>query len=167
MIFRKTKTEDIPRVMEIINKGKAYFKSEGIDQWQNGYPNEETIETDINNGEGYILERDNEIVGTVAVSFNGEATYDKIYEGSWLTSGDFGVIHRIAVDSDLKGEGLAGQIFKSVQALCLKNSVHSIKIDTHKDNQSMRKSIAKNGFAYCGVIYLEDGSERVAFEINF
>lgn len=42
MILRQTKLEDISRVMEIINQAKCYFKENGIDQWQDGYPNEET-----------------------------------------------------------------------------------------------------------------------------
>ena len=40
----------------------------------------------------------------------------------------------------------------------------SIKVDTHKDNISMQKLLRKNDFKYCGIIYLEDGSERIAFE---
>ena len=43
MILRQTKLEDISRVMEIINQAKCYFKENGIDQWQDGYPNEETV----------------------------------------------------------------------------------------------------------------------------
>ena len=39
-----------------------------------------------------------------------------------------------------------------------------MKNDTHKDNQSMQRMQAKNGFEYCGLIYLEDGAERIAFE---
>ena len=50
MILRKTKTTDIPRVMEIINQAKQYFKENDIDQWQDGYPNNMTIQEDIKNG---------------------------------------------------------------------------------------------------------------------
>ena len=47
MILRPTKIEDISRVIDIINQAKTYFKNNDIDQWQDGYPNEETIEKDI------------------------------------------------------------------------------------------------------------------------
>ena len=49
MILRPTKIEDISRVIDIINQAKTYFKNNDIDQWQDGYPNEETIEKDIEN----------------------------------------------------------------------------------------------------------------------
>ena len=40
----------------------------------------------------------------------------------------------------------------------------SLRIDTHEGNLAMRKMLAKNGFVYCGVIYLAGGDKRVAYE---
>ena len=67
MILRPTKIEDISRVIDIINQAKTYFKNNDIDQWQDGYPNEETIEKDIENNEAYVLEEDGVILGTCMV----------------------------------------------------------------------------------------------------
>ena len=61
MILRQTKLEDISRVMEIINQAKCYFKENGIDQWQDGYPNEETIKKDIEKNEAYVLVDEDQI----------------------------------------------------------------------------------------------------------
>ena len=164
MKFQKSVEADIRSIMKIIKQAQDYFKEQGIDQWQNNYPNPDTIKNDINKEEGYVLIEDNEILGTAAVSFKGEKTYDNIYDGKWLGNEKFVVIHRIAVNSNLKGKGLAGEIIKNVEKLCLDKNVHSIKMDTHEDNISMQNSLKKNGFKYCGVIYLEDKSKRIAFE---
>ena len=43
MKLRHTTINDLPEVIEIINQAKLYFKNEGIDQWQDGYPNEDSI----------------------------------------------------------------------------------------------------------------------------
>ena len=40
----------------------------------------------------------------------------------------------------------------------------SILIDTHRQNIPMQRTLKKNGFTRCGVIYLEDGSERIAYQ---
>ena len=77
---------------------------------------------------------------------------------------NYAVIHRIAVDHELKGIGLSSEMIKQTELMCNKKSVGSIKVDTHEDNQAMQRSLIKNGFDYCGVIYLADGSKRVAFE---
>ena len=74
------------------------------------------------------------------------------------------MIHRIAVDNRYKGTGLSSDIIKEVEQLCLEKGVHSIKVDTHQDNKSMQKLLQKNNFTSCGIIYVEDGSPRIAFE---
>ena len=99
-----------------------------------------------------------------SISFDGEKTYESIYEGKWITNNKFAVIHRIAVDNNYKGLGLSSKIIKYVEELCLNKDVYSIKIDTHEENISMQKLLEKNDFKYCGIIYLADKSKRVAFE---
>ena len=164
LALRYTKLEDIERVMEIIKQAQQYFKEKGINQWQNGYPNAKVIENDIKNGHSFVLIKNNEIVGTIAISFEGEVTYNKIFEGAWKSNDNYAVIHRISVDHDLKGIGLSSEMIKQTELMCNKKSVGSIKVDTHEDNQAMQRSLIKNGFDYCGVIYLADGSKRVAFQ---
>ena len=164
MKFRKTIIEDIKNVMQIIDDAKEYFRKNGIDQWQNGYPNSDVIYGDIKNNSSYVLESENRILATAMVSFEEDKSYKNIYHGKWLNSGDYAVIHRIAVNEKYKGNGIASDIIKEVENLCKENKVNSIKIDTHKDNISMQKLLEKNDFKYCGIIYLEDGSQRIAFE---
>jgi len=164
MEFRKSVETDINNIMKIIRQAQAYFKEQGIDQWQNGYPNSETISNDIEDKNSYVLLKDNKIVATAAVSFDGESTYDSIYEGEWITNNEYAVIHRIAVDNTYKGLGLSSEIIKNVEQLCLTKGVHSIKIDTHEENISMQNLLKKNKFKYCGIIYLEDRGKRIAFE---
>lgn len=164
MEFRKSVEADIYDIMSIVHQAQSYFREHGINQWQNGYPSIETIKNDIKNGYGYVLLKDAIIVGTAAVSFDGEKTYDSIYNGRWLSNNEYAVIHRIAVGSDYKGIGLASMIIKNAEEMCLKGGVHSIRIDTHKDNLSMQRLLQKNGFQYCGIIYLMDKSERMAYE---
>jgi hypothetical protein len=73
-------------------------------------------------------------------------------------------IELLAVNNNYKGLGISSKIIRNVEQLCLKKSVYSIKVDTHEENLSMQKMLKKNQFQYCGVIYLEDGSKRIAFE---
>lgn len=164
MKLEKSNKKDISKIMNIIGQAQQYFKSNNINQWQNNYPNEDTINSDIEKGESYKLVDEDEIIGTVAISFNGEPTYENIYEGKWLTNGAFGVIHRIAVESSYKGKGVASEIIKFTEEICIKNNVNSIRVDTHEENTSMQKLLNKNGFEYCGIIYLADKSKRIAFE---
>lgn len=164
MEFRRAVEEDINNIMNIIKQAQAYFKEKGINQWQDNYPNNKTISSDIAEKNSYVLIKDNNIVATAAVSFDGEKTYESIYEGEWISNNEYAVIHRIAVDNTYKGSGMSSQIIKNVEQLCLNKGIYSIKVDTHEENISMQKLLKKNKFQYCGMIYLEDRSKRIAFE---
>lgn len=163
MEFRGAVITDLNEILDIIRQAQDYFKNKGIDQWQNNYPNANVISNDIESKRGYVLVDGDIIVGTVSVSFDGEKTYDHI-EGEWLSSIDYAVVHRIAVRAEHKGKGLASVILKNIEHICQQKGIHSIRIDTHEDNLSMQRTLQKNGFTYCGVIYLQDGSKRLAFE---
>lgn len=164
MEFRNAVKTDIKDIMNIIKQSQAYFKEAEINQWQNNYPNNDTISNDIDKKDCYVLLMNDNIVATIAVSFDGEKTYECIYEGQWITNNKYAVIHRLAVDNKHKGLGLSSQIIKNVEQLCLNKSIYSIKVDTHENNLPMQKLLYKNKFKHCGVIYLEDGSKRIAFE---
>lgn len=164
MEFRKADSTDIPAVMAIIGQAQAYLREHGIDQWQNHYPNAATIRRDIERKNSYVLQKDGKAVATVAVSFDGEKTYDRIYEGEWMSRGPYAVIHRIAVDDRWKGLGLFSLIVRHVEGLCRSRGVPCVRVDTHEKNRSMQSALKKNSFQYCGVICLDDGSKRIAFE---
>lgn len=165
MTFRKSVLNDVKDIINIISQAQKYFKNNNIDQWQNGYPNNESIETDISYGESYVLcDKDKKIAGTCALSFRGEKNYLVIENGNWKKDIPYAVIHRIAVEESVKGKGIASIIMKEAEKICLEKGIKSIRIDTHRDNKSMQKLILKNGFEYCGIIYLPDGAERLAYE---
>lgn len=164
MELRKALESDIENIMAIIKQAQEYLRKKGINQWQNNYPNTDVIMNDIKNGYGYVLLKNGNIVGTVAVSFDGEETYKTIYEGNWLSNYKYAVIHRMAICNELKGIGLGSVIIKHIEKMCLDKGVKSIRIDTHEDNISMQRLIEKNGFKYCGIIYLKDRSKRLAYE---
>ncbi len=182
MNFRKSTYDDVNKILKIIEKAKIELKKMGLNQWQNGYPNRKVIENDVKKGISYVLEDTGEndsqksfekkiisgkIIGTVVLSPEKESSYSKI-EGKWITDDDYVVIHRLAVDTDIKNKGIATKILEFSEKICLEQKILSIKTDTHENNEPMKKLLAKNGFRYCGVIYLNDGIEagekRIAYE---
>lgn len=164
MVFRQAKDTDAKEIMSIIVEAQAYLKREGINQWQNGYPNLESVYCDISKGKAYVIVANEQIIASAALSFNDEKTYDAIYEGQWINEGSYGVIHRVAVAEACKGSGIAGRLFEHLERMCKANGAKSIKIDTHEHNKSMQRLLEKLEFQKCGIIYLADGNKRIAFE---
>ena len=96
------------------------------------------------------------IVAYFALLPSPEPTYDVI-DGAWLTDEPYGVIHRMASCPEVHG------IFSTIIDYAASRYAH-LRIDTHRDNRIMQHLIEKHGFTYCGIIWLEDGTERLAYE---
>lgn len=166
MLIRKSTAADIPSLMDIFDEARKTIAALGIDQWHNGYPSEDVILADIEKKQSYLCETGGKICGTFAMIDDGEPTYDKIYDGEWLTgnSRDYVAIHRVAISVSNRGSGISGKIIDYAADFAKNIGRKSLRIDTHRGNVVMRRMLEKNGFAFCGVIYLSSGEERVAYE---
>ncbi len=160
MVVRKSNVNDIPAIMQIVNHAKQQMHKNGIDQWQDGYPNEATILQDIQLNCSYVVQQDQTIVGTVCLMISDEVSYHHIENGRWLNQQPYLVIHRIAVMQ----RGMAGILLDEAIHLAVENDIYNIRVDTHEDNIAMRRFLSKNGFQECGVIYLENHSKRIAYQ---
>ena len=166
MRLQLSTTSDIQSILKIINDAKVYLKSQKIDQWQNGYPNQTQIERDIANNESYVLINDtNQVIATSMFSIRPEPTY-KIIDGEWKIkeSEKYGVIHRLAIDKNHRKKGIASHLLNEFHLLLDKQQIRSLKIDTHEDNHEMQCLVKKLGYVYCGIIFTEYNAKRFAFE---
>ena len=151
--------KDGERLMEVFAAAKGIMAADGnVNQWTDGYPSLDIVQSDIEKDGGFVVEDDGKIVAYFAFLPSPEPTYDKIYDGKWLNnSKPYHVIHRIASFPEAHG------IFKSIMEFCFANE-RNIRIDTHRDNKIMQHNIEKHGFKYCGIIHLANGDERLAYQ---
>lgn len=155
----KAKNSDLNQILEIYALAKNFMRNNGnTSQWQGNYPSEELLLEDIKAGELYILKDKKLIEAVFLISLNRDNTYNYI-QGQWLNDDDYAVIHRVASRGRKKG------VLKEIINFCLTKSVN-IRIDTHESNEVMKSLVLKNGFVYCGKIFLEDGSERLAYHLS-
>ena len=86
-----------------------------------------------------------------------DPTYAEI-EGAWQdTATPYGTIHRIGSDGTRRGV-----LHECVDWAAQR--ISHLRVDTHADNHVMQRCILREGFSYCGVIHVADGTPRVAFE---
>jgi hypothetical protein len=162
MILRKAVIAELSFIWDIIQQAIEQRKQDGSDQWQNGYPNEQTIKDDITKGYAYVLIDNNVIIAYAAIIFDVEPAYNDI-KGKWLTNGDYVVIHRVASSNSVKRKGVATNLFMMIEDLCIEKKVHSIKVDTNFDNIPMLKILNKLNYTYCGEVFFGNAL-RKAFE---
>jgi GNAT superfamily N-acetyltransferase len=160
--FRKAEISDINAIWAILQHAILSRKKDGSEQWQDGYPNPEIIQKDIEKGEGFVLTEGETILGYSAILINNEPAYAEI-EGKWLTNDDFVVFHRVAISEKHLGKGLSKIMIQHIEDFAINNTIFSLKVDTNFDNVAMMKILDKSGFTYCGEVYFR-GNPRRAYE---
>ena len=160
--FRKATTSEIPVIWKILQQAIARRKQDGSEQWQDGYPNLQSVQNDVEKGQGFVLTDGETIAGYSAVLINDEPEYAKII-GQWLTNDDFVVVHRVALSENYLGKGLAKKIMECIEEFAISSNIYSVKADTNFDNAAMLKIFENLGYKYCGKVYFR-GGERRAFE---
>ena len=163
-MLRKTKLEELEQVMKIIEDGRTFLREQGINQWQHGEPSRETIINDINEGVSYVFEKSEEIVATAMLSF-----FDEDYEKSstlWTASSSYLAIHRISTASNLRNQGIAREFMKDIYLFAKSQNINFLRIDTHLNNNIIRKFLSNFGFIEKEIIKLTiknilDNKERI------
>ncbi len=149
---------DVPVVMNVIEDARQLMRNSGnYTQWINGYPSIEVIENDIESNQAFLCVLDTKIVGYFCFMIGDEPNYHKIENGNWLNHNSYGVIHRLASSGEVRG----------VAQFCFDwafTRINNIRVDTNNTNLPMQNFLKKNDFTYCGVIYVNDGSPRDAFQ---
>lgn len=155
---RRAVKDDLPLVMRLIQQGRAKMIAAGNPhQWPPAYPPVENIAEDIARGGSYLLYEDDLPVATFAFLPGPDPTYSHIEGGSWLDNRPYHVIHRVA-----SAEGVHG-VMADIVSYC-SAFTSSIRVDTHADNRPMQAALSRLGFVYCGVIRLENGDGRRAYQ---
>lgn len=163
--IKHTKVEYLSVVLRIVNMTKEVFAEEEIDQWQKGYPKRDVFLQDIMMNESYTVFDEECVVGTFMLSKNPEPTYKEIHQGHWLQNDPYAVIHRFTIDPATRRQGLGMKTFMAIEAMIKDDaSIKSIRLDTHEDNLGMQALLEKVGYQYVGIIYLQDGDKRLAYE---
>lgn len=160
MIIRLAKNDDLDKILKVYASARQYMQKNGNgSQWGTTHPPCEMLIDDIKKQQLFVGETDGEIHCAFAFLSGIDPTYLKIYEGSWLNNEEYMTIHRIASDGRYHG------VFKACMDFC-KEKCNNLRIDTHENNKTMQHVLNKNGFVYCGIIYLENGDPRIAYQFS-
>ena len=159
MTIRPTTYEDIDALMVIFGYARSQMAADGNPtQWGDSYPSREQLESDIQRGVSYVVEKDGKPCATFVFIIGNDPTYAYIEDGQWLDDAlPYGTIHRIASNGQKRG------IFPFVLHWC-SAQCSNIRIDTHQDNARMIHLIEQAQFTRCGIIYTRDNSPRIAYQ---
>jgi len=160
MEIRLAFPNEVDTIMQVIEGAKKCLAEAGSTQWQNGYPDADTIIEDIISGQAYVALEEGELLAYAAVTKSPEKAYEAIYDGNWEgRESEYLVFHRIAVASDVQGQGVA-QTF--LEGLIEGFDYLDFRSDTHAKNKAMQHIFEKLGFKQVGKVPVD--GERLAYQ---
>ena len=159
MTIRQAKPCDLEAILKVYEIAREYMRQSGNPtQWGTSKPQKSLLEDDIRKGELFVGEnQEGHICFVFAFILGEDPTYSYIEDGAWLSDKPYGTIHRIA------GDGTASGVVKAATEFCTK-TISNLRIDTHENNKTMQHVLAKLGFSRCGIIYIDDGTPRIAYQ---
>ena len=156
LTVRKAEEADFGRILEIYAHARKFMAEHGNPtQWGTQAPRAEVLREDLQVGRLYVVTDDAGIHGVFTFFSEPDPTYAYI-EGSWCSDTPYDTIHRVA------GDG-SGGVFRACMSYCKARSAH-LRMDTHADNKIMQHLIESAGFSRRGIIYVSNGSPRIAYE---
>ncbi|ANS74351.1 GCN5 family acetyltransferase [Paenibacillus yonginensis] len=134
----------IGRVVRIMNDG-------GNEQWGADYPAEDIIAEDINSQTMYIAAGENgQVLGMMVLDENQDDQYAGI---DWQQKqGPNLIMHRLAVDPNAQGQGIASKLIAFAERYALENGYRSLRLDTYEKNRTAQGLYLKLGYEIRGKI---------------
>lgn len=157
--IRRARPDDMGALMHVYSSARSYMAACGNpNQWNAAYPSRELLMDDMRKEQLYVCcAQDGRVCGAFVLALGDDPTYAAIEGGKWLNDEPYGTIHRVA--SDGSGRGLFAACMRFALERCAQ-----LRIDTHEDNRVMRALIERSGFVRCGIIYVADGTPRIAYQ---
>jgi GNAT superfamily N-acetyltransferase len=151
MIIRLAVTADIPQIMNLVTKVIPHMHNAGNFQWGDDYPNPIVFSKDIALHQLWVAELEGVVVGVSAITTDQDPEYA---DAGWDITEKAIVTHRLAVDPDCQGMGLAKALMTQAEEVAKSRGITILRVDTNTKNAATRSLFLKLGYELSGEISL-------------
>ncbi|MCM4164049.1 MULTISPECIES: GNAT family N-acetyltransferase [unclassified Arenibacter] len=156
-MIRLAKISEIPEILSITRACAKSMIDQGIFQWNEHYPSEEAFRKDIGRKELYVLEENDQLIGTIVLSTLMDEEYFPI---SWsMPNNNNMYIHRLAIHPQEQNKGYAKVLMDFAENHARKGRFVSVRLDTFSKNARNNKFYQARGYRAVGDIYFPKQSE--------
>ena len=155
MEFRTATIDDLDALVALYGAATQDMLRQGIDQWDEYYPDREILTEDVESGDMTLGLLDGEPACAWVVNREYEPEY---VSGAWEhTGGDFCVLHRLCVNPELQGRGLARQAMARMEKNALDKGFDSVRLDVFSQNLHAQRVYERLGYKRTGEVRFRKG----------
>jgi ribosomal protein S18 acetylase RimI-like enzyme len=142
---------DIPRLLGILGQVVPLMRTAGNLQWDEIYPNAGVLEDDIIRGQLWVAVIEGCIAGMAAITMDQSPEYA---EAGWDIDEPAIVVHRLAVDPNSRGLGVAQLLMRKAEVVARERGICKLRVDTNTRNEATQRLFPKLGYLLAGEIGL-------------
>ena len=158
MIIRKAEISDLENIMLMYKSCVTGMIANGIDQWDESYPNTGIISKDLNIGTYYVTETDEAIIGGINIDKNQDDTYLAL---DWEDkSNSCLVVHRLGVKKEFWNKKIGKELMLFTEKLVIERGLKSIRLDTYSGNPKAMEFYRRLGYTELGTIDLKANKDK-------
>ncbi|WP_448635242.1 GNAT family N-acetyltransferase [Pedobacter panaciterrae] len=151
----KIELRDVNDVMRLIKEAIVEMESQNIYQWDEVYPDYNTISADIQAETMFGVFKNLELAGFVVLDKDQSPEYSSI---KWESNiGTPLVMHRLCVRPKFQGQGIAKQLLRFSEQFAIDNSYKSIILDSFSGNPLALNLYENNGYVKKGKVTFRKG----------
>lgn len=140
--------------MNLVSACIAEMRSNGIDQWDDLYPDRTMIETDVLSGSAFLSMTVDGIAGMVVLNDRQEPEYAAV---PWAVSGRVAVVHRLMVAPAWERRGVARALMHFVEARASMLGYGCIRLDVFCQNPRAMRFYEQAGYRRAGRVRFRKG----------
>jgi ribosomal protein S18 acetylase RimI-like enzyme len=149
---------DVGPAMHLVRLCIAHMRQNGIEQWDDVYPDETTLRADARAGTMYVIQDSSGICGMFVLNDFQDREYADV---PWTITGvPIAVVHRLMVHPAHQRRGIARQLMKAAEARASERGYGAIRLDAFTQNPGALRLYADLGYRDAGGITLRKGLFR-------
>lgn len=161
--FRKATEEEVFDIYLHYVRVIDSMQKNGIDQWDELYPNSADVAADISAGDLWVGEEEGKLLCTFAVNTDCEEEYEAC---SWQYPDEpYIVVHRLAVNPKFHRKGVARLAMEFVEKSAKEKGIKTIRLDTFCGNIAGATLYEKLGFKVLGYAHWRKGKFQIMEKI--
>lgn len=153
---------EVEAILELTRACGQHMRDNGIDQWDENYPDLPRLSNDIATGTLFAYRENEQVLGIVVLNETQDPEYGDIKWGTSENDRNL-VVHRLAVSPDHQGKGIARKLMDFAENWAREQGYASIRLDTFSQNPRNQKFYTNRGYTDLGPVFLSYKKEHPYF----
>lgn len=146
--------EELDVVHAIVKAATHHMDAQGIPQWDEIYPDRETLSKDIERQELHIIEVEDRIAGIIVLNEDQSPEYAAL---QWMYPGRALVVHRLTIDPAYQRKGLATRLMDFAEETATNKGYDCIRLDAFIRNPAACALYETRGYRRAGKVHFRKG----------